>query len=186
MKNVIGAGLLGGVVLILWTFVANGLFGFQSRIDMRQLSAEPQVYETLKEHVRTPGRYTVNPQLTAEGRFPEGQPVFSVLYGGMGHEAAGSQMLLGLALFLLAPMVGAWMLTQTSMRVKSSYGRKVLFFSAIGLLFAIYGDLTRYGIGGYPLNGALKFAAYHIVTWTLVGLAVAWRIRPPHVDQAAT
>jgi hypothetical protein len=91
-----------------------------------------------------------------------------------------------LALFLLAPMVGAWMLTQTSMRVKSSYGRKVLFFSAIGLLFAIYGDLTRYGIGGYPLNGALKFAAYHIVTWTLVGLAVAWRIRPPHVDQAAT
>ena len=178
MKNVMGAGLLGGVVLILWTFVANGLFGFQSRIDMRQLPAEPQVYETLKENVRTPGRYAVNPQLTAEGRFPEDQPVFSVLYGGMGHEAAGSLMLLGLVLFLLTPMIGAWMLTQTSTRVKSSFGRKVLFFT-------IYGDLTSYGIGGYALNGALAFAAYHIVTWTLVGLAVAWRIRPRHADQAA-
>jgi len=185
MKNVVSAGLLGGVVLILWTFVANGLFGFQSRIDMRQLPAEPQVYETLKENVRTPGRYAVNPQLTAEGRFPEDQPVFSVLYGGMGHEAAGSLMLLGLVLFLLTPMIGAWMLTQTSTRVQSSYGRKVLFFTAIGLLFAIYGDLTSYGIGGYSLNGALAFAAYHIVTWTLVGLAVAWRIRPRHADQAA-
>ena len=185
MKNVIGAGLMGGVVLILWTLVANGLFGFQSRIDMRQLSAEPQVYETLKEHVRTPGRYTVNPQLNAEGRFPEDQPVFSVLYSGMGHEAAGSLMLLGLVLYLLAPMLGAWMLTQTSGRVKSSYSRKVLFFTAIGLLFAIYGDLTSYGIGNYPLNDALAFAAYHIVTWTFVGLVVAWRIRPPQAGQVA-
>lgn len=89
---------------------------------MRQLPAEPQVYETLKEHVRTPGRYTVNPQLTAEGRFPDDQPVFSVLYGGVGHEAAGSLMLLGLVLFLLTPMIGAWMLTQTSTRAKSSGG----------------------------------------------------------------
>lgn len=184
MKNVIGAGLLGGVVLILWTFVANGVFGFQSRIDMRQLSAEAQVYETLKEHIRIPGRYTVNPQLTAEGRFPDGEPVFSVLYGGVGHEAAGSLMLLGLVLFLLTPVIGAWMLSQTSVRVLSSYGRKVLFFTAIGLLFAIYGDLTSYGIGNYPLNGALAFAAYHMVTWTLVGLAVAWRIRPRQADQA--
>lgn len=186
MKNVIGAGLLGGVVLILWTFVANGVFGFQSRIDMRQLSAEAQVYETLKEHIRIPGRYTVNPQLTAEGRFPDGEPVFSVLYGGVGHEAAGSLMLLGLVLFLLTPVIGAWMLSQTSVRVLSSYGRKVLFFTAIGLLFAIYGDLTSYGIGNYPLNGALAFAAYHMVTWTLVGLAVAWRIRPRRADQAVT
>ena len=54
----------------------------------------------------------------------------------------------------------------------------------IGLLFAIYGDLTSYGIGNYPLNGALAFAAYHMVTWTLVGLAVAWRIRPRQADQA--
>lgn len=178
MKNTMGAGLLGGVVLILWTLVANGLFGLQSRIDMRQLPAEPQVYETLKEHVREPGRYAVNPQVTAEGRFPDGEPVFSVLYSGIGHEAAGSLMLLGLLLFLLSPMIGAWMLAQSSERVKSSYGRKVLFFMAIGLLFAIYGDLTTFGIGNYPLNGALALAAYHVVTWTLVGLAVAWRIRP--------
>ena len=185
MKNVVSAGLLGGIVLIVWTFVANGLFGFQARIDMNQVPAEQQVYEALQEHVDTPGRYTINPQLTADGRFPDDEPVFSVLYGGMGHEAAGGLMLIGLVLYLLAPMIGAWMLSQSSVRVLTSYGRKVLFFTAIGLLFAIYGDLTSYGIGNDPLNDALAFAAFHIVTWTLVGLVVAWRIRAPQRDQAA-
>jgi len=185
MKNVVSAGLLGGIVLIVWTFVANGLFGFQARIDMNQVSTEQEVYETLQEHVDTPGRYAINPQLTADGRFPDGEPVFSVLYGGMGHEAAGGLMLFGLVLYLLAPMIGAWMLSQTTGRVKSSYSRKVLFFTAIGLLFAIYGDLTSYGIGNYPLNDALAFAAFHIIAWTLVGLVVAWRIRPPRAGQVA-
>ena len=185
MKNVVSAGLLGGIVLIVWTFVANGLFGFQARIDMNQVPAEQQVYEALQEHVDTPGRYTINPQLTADGRFPDDKPVFSVLYCVMGHEAAGGLMLIGLVLYLLAPMIGAWLLSQSSVRVLTSYGRKVLFFTAIGLLFAIYGDLTSYGIGNYPLNDALAFAAFHIVTWTLVGLVVAWRIRAPQRDQAA-
>jgi hypothetical protein len=185
MKNVVSAGLLGGVVLIVWTFVINGLFGFQARIDMRQLPAEQVVYEALQEHVDTPGRYTINPQLTADGRFPDDKPVFSVLYGGIGHEAAGGLMLFGLVLYLLAPMIGAWMLSQTSVRVLTSYGRKVLFFTAIGLLFALYGDLTRYGIGNYPLNDALALAAFHIVAWTLVGLVVAWRIQPPRAVREA-
>ncbi len=185
MKNVVSAGLLGGVVLIVWTFVANGLFGFQARIDMNQVPAEQQVYEALQEHVDTPGRYTINPQLTADGRFPDDKPVFSVLYGGMGHEAAGGLMLFGLVLYLLAPLIGAWMLSQTSESLRASYGRKVLFFSSIGLLFAVYGDLTRYGIGNYPLNDALAFAAFHIIAWTLMGLVVAWRIRPPQAGQVA-
>ena len=52
-------------------------------------------------------------------------------------------------------VIGAWMLSQTSVRVLSTYGRNVLFF-----------------------------AAYHIVTWTLVDVAVAWRIRPRQAAQA--
>jgi uncharacterized membrane protein (DUF485 family) len=63
MKNVVSAGLLGGVVLIVWTFVINGLFGFQARIDMRQLPAEQVVYEALQEHVDTPA---VHHQSTAD------------------------------------------------------------------------------------------------------------------------
>jgi hypothetical protein len=178
LKKVIVAGILGGVVLMAWTFVVNGILGFKASMDMKQIAEERQVYETLKEHIVNPGRYIVNPELTSEGRFPEGKPVFSVLYGGVGHESAGSLMLVGLVVFFLTPITGAWMLSQTSERIMSSYARKVMFFTAIGLLFALFTDLMNFGIGSYPVKDAIILAVYHIIVWTLVGLVVAWRIKP--------
>ncbi len=176
--KVITAGFLGGVVLVFWMIVVNGLLGFQARIDMKQIPTESVVYELLKENIVEPGRYVCNPALTAEHRFPGGEPVFSILYGGVGHEAAGRAMLIGLVMFILAPIIGAWMLSQTSEKVISSYPRKVLFFIGIGLLFAVFADLTRSGIGSYPIQDAVLLAISHVVVWTLVGLVVAWRIRP--------
>lgn len=178
LKKVVGAGLLGGVVLMVWTFVVNGIFGFQASVDMKPIPAERQVYEALRKHIVSPGRYICNPDVTAEGRFPSEEPVFSVLYGGMGHDSAGGLMVVGLVLFLLAPMIGAWMLLQTSDRFMASYPRKILFFVAIGLLFAVFGDLTNFGIGSYPVEDAIKLATNDIIAWTLVGLVVAWRIKP--------
>jgi len=183
MKTVIVAGLLGGVVLIVWTFVVNGLFGFQSRIDMNQIAAEREVYEVLKEHFVQPGRYLCNPAPAADGRGPTEGPVFSVLYSGVGHESAGSLMLSGLLVFLIAPLIGAWLLSQTSRRVRASYLRKVLFFVAIGLLLAVFTDIPKFGIGNYRLADALAFAANNLLMWTIVGLVVAWRIRPMENDR---
>ena len=178
MKRVIIAGLMGALVLIVWTFVVNGLLGFQARIDMKQLPAEREVYEVLKEHVAEPGRYACNPEVNPERGFPGEEPVFSVLYGGMGHEAAGKLMLVGLVVFVLSPIIGAWMLSQASDRVLASYCRKVMFFVAIGLLFAIYNHVASSGIGGYPFKDAIALAANDIVVWMLMGLVVAWRLKP--------
>jgi len=91
-------------------------------------------------------------------------------------------MRVGLVMFFIAPIIGAWMLSQTSTRVMSSYPRKVLFFVAIGLLFAIFTDLTNFGIGGYPVKDAIVLAINHIIVWTLVGLVAAWRIRAERTD----
>jgi hypothetical protein len=183
-KKVITAGILGGVVLMLWMLVVNGLLGFQARINMKQIEAERQVYETLKQHVVDPGRYVCNPELTPEGRFPDGEPVYSILYGGVGHESAGAFMLVGLVVFFLAPLIGAWMLSQASIPTLSSYSRKVLFFAAIGLLFALFSDLMDFGIGSYPVRDAILLGLNHVVVWTLVGLVVAWRLKPEPMDAA--
>ncbi len=177
-KNVIIAGLLGGLVLIVWTFVVNGLLGFQANIDMNQLPAEREVYEVLRTHVVEPGRYALNPELTEGERFPDNEPVFSVLYSGMGHESAGKLMLVGLGVFFLAPLIAAWMLSLGSEKLLSSYLQKVLFFAAIGLLFALSGDLMNFGIGGYAAKDTALLALNHIVAWILVGLVVARRILP--------
>lgn len=178
LRKVIVSGLLGGAILIAWAFVVNGVFGFRSKIDMKPISNERQVYETLKAYIVEPGRYICNPELSSSGTFPREEPVFSIHYSGMGHEFAGRLMFFQLALFLLAPMIAAWMLSVASERMLARYHLKVLFFAAIGLLVAVYGDLLKFGIDSYPLDDALMLAAYDIAAWTLVGLVVAWRMKP--------
>ncbi len=179
-KKVVVSGLLGFVVLFAWGFIVNGVFGFNSRINMKQIPDERQVYKVLKDSVVEPGRYIFNPELTPSGMFPEGEPVYSVQYSGIGHESAGKMMLFQFALLLLASMIAVWMLSLTTPRVLFSYPRKVLFFMAIGLLFAVFGDLMNFGIDKYSLNDALLIAANDILAWTLVGLVVAksFRLKP--------
>jgi len=177
-KRVFVSGLLGFVVLIAWGFIINGVFRFNSRINMKQIPDERHVYDVLKENIIEPGRYAVNPELTSDKTYPAGEPVFSILNSGMGHEAAGGLMLFQFSIFLVTPMIAAWMLSLTSRQTLSSYPRKVLFFTAIGLLFALFSDLMKVGIGGYPLRDALILAAHDIILWTLIGVAVAWRLRP--------
>jgi hypothetical protein len=168
----------------VWSFVVNGILGFRSDIDMKRIVAEREVYAVLEQHIVEPGRYVCNPPLTSEGRFPDGEPVFGILYGGMGHEAAGGLMLVGLVTFFFAPAIGAWMLSMTGEGALSSYPRKVLFFAAIGLLFAVFGHLPDYGIGAYPLADIVALSVHDIVVWTLVGLVVARIMRPRAVAAA--
>jgi hypothetical protein len=176
-KQVVVPGLLGGLVLIVWTFVVNGLFGFQARLDMKQVPDERRLYAVLEETVTEPGRYTCNPAVTETG-FPGGEPVFGILYGGVGHEAAGRQALAMLPIAFIGPIIAAALLAAASRRVLASFPRKVLFVGAIGLLFAVMCRLPRHGIGDYPLGDAALYALHDVVLWLVIGLVLAWRIRP--------
>lgn len=177
VKRIVVAGLLGGLVMIGWTFVINGILGFRVAIDMNRIDNERLVYEVLKHNITKPGRYIFNPEMTEAG-FPAGEPVYSVLYGGSGHEAAGMLALMMLPIAFIAPMIGAWMLSLTSRRVLSSYPRKVLFFAMIGLLIGLFGHLINLGIGGYPASSALMLFAHEIALWAVMGLVVAWQMKP--------
>jgi len=178
MKKVVVAGLLGGLTLIGWTFVVNGIFGFRVAIDMNRIDNERLVYEVLKHNITEPGRYIFNPEVTEAG-FPGGEPVYSVLYGGVGHEAAGMLALIQLPIAFIVPMIAAWMLSLTSRRVLSSYPRKVLFFAAIGLLIGLFAHLINFGIGSYPFASALILFFHEIALWVVMGLVVASQIKLP-------
>jgi hypothetical protein len=178
-KKVIIAGLLGGLTLMIWTLLINGIFGFRNRIDMKQVPNERQVYEILKQNIVDPGRYLCNPELTSTNTFPENEPVFSILYGGVGHEAAGvKSMLVDLLIAFFSTTIGAWLLSLTSNKILSSYPRKIFFFTIIGVLIAFYIDLNNFGIGNYPFKDALTLALQNIIVWTIVGLVISVIIRP--------
>lgn len=169
-RRVIMSGILGGIVMMLWAFVANAGFGLRPRVEMRRVSEEARLYQVLKETVSEPGGYVVNPALTSEGRFPEGEPVFAVRYGALGHGAAGWTMLWQLALWMAASAIAAWLSSRVTGRVR--------FFVVLGLLFAVFSELPRLDVAGYPLGSVLLLAANTLVAWTLAGLVIAWQMRP--------
>jgi hypothetical protein len=184
MKKVFVSGLAGAVVLLVWTFVLNGILGFNARLSMKEVPNEREVYNMLKATITEPGRYLCNPALTSDGRFPENEPVFGIEDSGVGHEAAGLGAILGLLQFLIVPLIGAWMLSKTSERFGSRFVNRVWLFVVIGFLVAITGDLSSFGIGGTPLTVALIFAARTIVTWTILGLVIAALMRPRHQTES--
>lgn len=179
LKRILVSGLLGGIVLFLWTFLVNGVFRLTVRLEMNEVADERSVYALLKENVVAPGAYIVNPPFTPDGQFPAGEPVFGIRYSGIGHEAAGRLLVMHLAIAFIAPTLVAGLLSMTSARVLSRYARKVLFIALIGLLLAVFGDLPKYGIGGHPASAALLIAANHAVSWVLAGLVMAGTMRAP-------
>jgi hypothetical protein len=177
-RRVLAPGLSGGLVMVVWMIVVNGLLGFRSEIDMNRIPDEPQVYQVLKAKITDPGRYVCNPTLSDSGTFPAGEPVYGILYGGMGHEAAGGLALFQFFLIFILPILAVWMLSCAGNEVLSSYSRKVLFFAGIGLLVGVSSYLADFGIGSYPLGSAAALALHDLALWTVAGLVMAWRVRP--------
>lgn len=176
-KRFLVAGVWGGAVLIVWVFVVDGLLGVERSVEMKRIPNERVVYETLRRNIAEPGGYLCNPELTPDRVYPGDAPVFAIRYSGVGHASAGQEMLIGLLVCLVAPVLGAWLLSKTSAETQASYPQKVLFFVVLGVVVALFGDIGRFGIGGYPMRDALALALRDTASWALVGLVVAWRIR---------
>lgn len=162
----------------------NGFFGFKYRIDMKHVPDEVTVYQVLKQHIAEPGRYLCNPPLTASGTFPENEPVFSILYGGMGHEAAGILSTVWQFIFaFFAATLSAWLLSLTSEKTLTNYSRKVFFVFLIGLTITVFSDSDNYGIGNYPLGDTLILAGNNLFQWIILGLVTALFIKPKAINK---
>jgi hypothetical protein len=185
LKKVIVAGLLGSVVLVLWLVIVDGFLGFKRGIEMNRLADERTVYAFLIEHMPEPGRYVVNPEISPDRGFPGEDPVFAVQYSGLGHADAGQEVLVGLVVILLTPVVGAWLLSNASSPVLSGYGSRLLFFSAIGFVFTLFGVMARFGLAKYPLGNAVALSVHDLVAWIVAGMVIAWFVRPAVPDSTA-
>ena len=184
LKRVIVAGLLGGVVLVIWFVVVDGVLGFKREIEMNQLADERAVYAFLVENVPEPGRYVVNPEISPDRAYPGDDPIFAVQYSGLGHADAGQEMLVGLVVMLLTPVVAAWLLSNASSSVLSGYGSR-LFFSVIGVVFALFGIMARFGLARYPLGDAVALSTHDLLAWVVAGLVVARFVTPAVLDSPA-
>ena len=122
LKKIVVGALLGWIVMIAWMFLSNGILGIRSDIDMNRLLNEEWVYEILKESIREPGGYSVNPPMESPtGPFPADEPVFTIHYSGLAHGDAGRIFQANLALALGAQLIAALLLSVTIERILARY-----------------------------------------------------------------
>jgi hypothetical protein len=178
VKKVLIGGLLGSFALIVWLIVVDAILGFKRNIEMNQLPNERIVYEFLSEHITKPGRFVCNPEVTPDQSFPGNDPIFAVHYTGLGHDDAGQEMLLGLVVMLLAPIIGAWLLWNASSRVLSRYSSRVLFFATIGIVVLLFSISARFGLASYTLSDAVALGVHDFAALVVAGLLVAWKVKP--------
>ena len=149
---------------------------------MRSIPDQVPVHAALKARITEPGTY-VFPYATHEDRsalFPDylNEPIFAVTYKGFTHSTVPGFASAGILSFLLAPMAAAWLLSQASEKVLATYIRRAAFVASLGFFIAVSTDLLRALSDEQTLVAVAGAAVLSILTWSSVGLVLAWRVKP--------
>ena len=181
-KNILISGILGGVVMFAAMMVFRFLLPLGAYPELLAMPDQVPIHAQLKERIVKPGRYVCPylPEHEMNALFPDylNEPVFTVTYTGFTHGSARGFVSPGMLAFLLAPMVAAWVLAHASDKVLASYMRRVFFVSILGLLIAVSTHLLANFASDLSFAAAVGRAIASVVTWALIGLVLAWRIRP--------
>lgn len=181
-KDVLIAGLLGSVVMIVWLTVTNAVIPLKSGMIHKIPPNQLEIFEVLKENIKETGTYScpyLSPQ--EEGRLPDyrNQPVYSITYSGITHgDPAPVPVWLPVLIGLVVPFLAAWMLSVTSGKILARYSRRVLFVALIGLIVSLYDDVLQMSFGPQLPDYLLFLAVNNVITWILVGAVIAARIKP--------
>lgn len=181
-KDILISGVLGGMVMFAVMAACRLLLPGVGNSGFRTMPDQAPIHAALKERIREPGRY-VCPYLgpdDASAVFPDylNEPIFEVTYKGHTHATVPGFASAGMFAFLLGPMAAAWLLSQASTRVLASYFRRVVYVATLGLFLAVAADLLRALTDELPLTTVAGMAGVSVISWVLVGLVLAWRIKP--------
>jgi hypothetical protein len=48
----------------------------------------------------------------------------------------------------------------------------------MGGVISLFGIMTRFSIGGYPLGDTLALTLHDLIAWIISGLLISWIIKP--------
>lgn len=184
-KQILLAGLLGGIVILMWSIVSQTMLPFKRYYTLKTFPDQLEIHRLLKERITQPGIYVCPYFSTYEEAIQlesyGDQPIFSISYTGATHNTVGSLLSLCVLAIFVAPTIAAWMLSVTSPKILSSYARRVVFVAALGLFLAIFGDWLRQMEDTQPTGLIVFLMVNSLITWVLAGLVIAWRVKPaPH------
>lgn len=191
MKKVIFAGIVGGVILWIWGFIAWVVLPLHLST-VTPIPNETEFVESLKRSLPAPGVYEL-PSMPREsaGQSPSEQesamadymakyeagPTGMIFYDPAGRDPfMVNQMISGLLIFILSAAIVAWLLSRSTAAAES-YLSRVIYCGMIGTLIAVACHLSAWNWMGYPLDWTRALMIDSIVAWLLAGMGIAAIVR---------
>jgi hypothetical protein len=182
-KRVLLAGILGGIVLFLWGFIAHEVLPLGT-VGLNDLPNEDAVLNITRANISAPGIYVFpGPGLHSTASQEQKQalmkqalqkaatgPQGMIIYRPIGAQSFSLQLMTEAGANILQALLAAFLLAQVGLRRFSS---RVGFVFVIGLLTAVTTNISYWNWYSFPTNYTISYVSYLILGYLFVGVVAA-------------
>jgi hypothetical protein len=185
MKNILIAGIVGGIMLFVWGFLVNVVIPLHTP-SLHSMPNEDAVVDLLRSTLSTPGVY-VFPAMPTDNqktsmdtytqKYTRG-PLGMIIYYPHGADPImPSQMIIGLIISIISSFFAAWFLSRST-AAASPYLTRVIYLGMLGVFVSFFVYLSSWNWFFYPLDHTTANIADSILGWLFAGLGIAAIIKP--------
>jgi hypothetical protein len=187
MKSILIGGLVGAVIIFVWSFLAWGVIPLHTST-MRNVANEDTLITVMRSSMDTktvylfPGMPPNVPGMTAEQqeaamkewekKYEKG-PTGMIFYDPKGSSPMMPvQMVVGFIICFLSAALAGWLLTRST-AISSGYIARVMYCGVLGIFISLVAHLTNWNWMGYPLDYTIAMTVDTIISWLLAGCGIA-------------
>jgi hypothetical protein len=189
MKRILLAGILGGVTVFVWTFVAHEFLGL-GEVGVKEIPNEAAVMMAMQVAIPDSGLYIypgpgIGPKPTRE-QMNAAMPAFMKKYEKSGHGILvyhvpsgrfNFGVLLGreFGLNVLQALLAAWLLSCAASG--RTYAKRVTFVAVAGILAAISTNVEYWNWYDFPGNYVAAYMTTQVSAFILAGLVIGGLVK---------
>jgi len=185
MKKILLAGVVGGLVMFLWSFAAWELLPLHTST-IRKMSNEDSVMVAMKAgmdrqsvymfpaYPRSGDRTEMEKWKEKASQGPMGMVVYSPAGPTLGLPA---MMGIGLLDMIFTAMLAAWLLSRST-AAKSGYFTRVMFCGMLGLFLCLAVHVANWNWMMYPVDYTTGWIADSLIGWVIGGIGIAAFVKP--------
>ncbi len=180
MKKILLAGVVGGLLMFVWSAVAWRAIPLHTST-IQSMAREDSVIAAMKTGMdRTsvymfPARPASGDQAALDAwmkKYNQG-PIGMVVYSPSGtSEMMAGEMGIGLLDSILTALLAAWLLSRST-AAKSGYFGRVMFCGVLGLFICLAVHVPNWNWMMYPVDYTTGWIADSLIGWVIGGIGIA-------------
>jgi len=186
MKKILLAGVVGGLLMFIWSAAAWMALPLHTST-IKAMANEDSVVAAMKTGMDKKTVYMFPARPTAGGdaamdawkkKFSQG-PVGMVIYSPAGGDTTiemVAEMGIGLVDDILVAMLAAWLLSRST-AARAGYFARVMFCGLIGVIICLFIHVANWNWMMYPVDYTTGWIADTLAAWVAGGIGIAFFVR---------